>query len=182
MTTIPPTIHARGDGIPGLTAKGHTERQSKMSDRSRQRRQLSLDRSSSTARSVSIGDGRSPLVQAQVVVLQAFSFGPFRIAPHARLVERDGSTTPLGSRAFGLLCVLVSRPGEVVSKGELMAKVWPDVTVAESSLRFHIAQLRRALGDGQEGERYVTNVPGRGYCFVAPAGRAAFPYIQHLYG
>ena len=154
--------------------------------------QLSIDRSSPAATSISItnpsinmleasGNGRSPLVQAEVV-LRAFSFGPFRIVPHARLVERDGSPMPLGSRVFDLLCVLVSRPGEVVSKGELMAKVWPDLTVEESNLRFHIAQLRRALSDGQGGERYVTNVSRRGYCFVAPVGCAASPYIQHLYG
>src|SRR5229473_1910682 len=85
-------------------------------------------------------------------------------------------------RAFDLLRVLVSRPGDVVSKGELMAKVWPDLTVEESNLRFHIAQLRRALSDGQGGERYVTNVPRRGYCFVAPVGCAASPCIQHPYG
>jgi DNA-binding winged helix-turn-helix (wHTH) protein len=154
-------------------------------------RQLSIDRSSSAARSISIsnpsinmletsGNGRSPLVQAEVV-LRAFSFGPFRIVPHARLVERDGSPMPLGSRAFDLLCVLVSRPGEVVSKGELMAKVWPELTAEESSLRFHIARLRCALGDGQGGERDVTTVTGRGYCFVAAVGRGASPYTQHSY-
>jgi DNA-binding winged helix-turn-helix (wHTH) protein len=59
-----------------------------------------------------------------------------------------------------------------------MARVWPELTVEESSLRFHIAQLRRALGDDQGRERYVTNVPGRGYCFVAPR---ASPYTQHSY-
>jgi DNA-binding winged helix-turn-helix (wHTH) protein len=163
-----------------------------MGDQSRRLRRLSIDRSSSATKSVSIsnpsinipeacGSGRSPLVQA-AVVLQPFSFGPLRIIPHARLVERDGSPMPLGSRAFDLLCVLVSRPGEVVSEGELMTKVWPDLTVEESSPRFHIAQLRRALSDDQPGERHVTNVPGRGYYFVAPAGRAASPHIQHLYG
>ena len=192
MTAIPPMIRARVDGIPGLAAKGHTGQQSKMGDQSRQPGQLSIDRCSSAAGNISIdnpsinvleasSNGRSPLVQAEVV-LRAFSFGPFRIVPHARLVERDGSPMPLGSRAFDLLCVLVSRPGKVVSKGELMAKVWPDLTVEESNLRFHIAQLRRALSDGQGGEGYVTNVPGRGYCFVAPVGCAASPYIQHLYG
>jgi len=155
-------------------------------------RQLSIYQSGSAAGSVSIGNpsinmlevrgkGRSPFVQSEVVP-RAFSFGPFRIIPHARLVERDGSPMPLGSRAFDLLCVLVSRPGEVVSKGELMARVWPDLTVEEGSLRFHISQLRRALGDGREGKRYVANVPGRGYCFVARVDRAASPYIQHLHG
>ena len=107
--------------------------------------------------------------------LEAFSFGPFRIVPHARLLERHGSPVPLSSRAFELLCLLASRPGEVVSKGELMAKTWPDVTVEESSLRFHITQLRRTLGEGQGGERYVVNVPGRGYCFVAYVSREALP-------
>jgi|SRR5215470_3005220 len=155
----------------------------------RQMRQLSTYRSSSTAGSISItsppinmleasGTGRSPRVQAEFV-LREFSFGSFRIVPHARLVERNGSQVPLGGRAFDLLCVLVNRPGEVVSKGELMAKVWPELTVEESSLRFHIAQLRRALGDGLEGKRYVANVFGRGYCFVAPVGSETSPYIQH---
>src|ERR1700756_4735575 len=154
-------------------------------------RQLSIYQSGSAAGSVSIGNpsinmlevrgkGRSPFVQSEVVP-RAFSFGPFRIIPHARLVERDGSQMSLGSRAFDLLCVLVSRPGEVVSKGKLMAKVRPDLRGEESSLRFHVAQLRRALGDGQGDERYVTNVPGRGYCFVAPVDCAASSCIQHLY-
>ncbi len=154
--------------------------------------QLSIDRSSSAATSISItnpsinmleasGKGRSPFVQAEAA-LQPFCFGRFRIVPHARLVDRNGSPMPLGSRAFDLLCVLVSRPGEVVSKGELMAKVLPDLTVDESNPRFDIAQLRRALSDGQGGERYVTNVSRRGYCFVAPVGCAASPYIQHLCG
>ncbi len=154
--------------------------------------QLSFDRSSSAATSISItnpsinileasGKRRSPFVQAEAA-LQAFCFGRFRIVPHARLVDRNGSPMPLGSRAFDLLGVLVSRSGEVVSKGELMAKAWPDLAVEESSLRFHIARLRRVLNDGREGERYVTNVPGRGYCFVAPVSRPASPYIQHLYG
>ena len=190
MTTIPQMIRARVDGIPA--ANGHTGQQAMMDDQSCQLGQLSIDRSSSAAGSISItnpsinmleasGNGRSPLVQAEVV-WRAFSFGPFRIISHARLVERDGSPMPLDSRAFDLLCVLVSRPGEVVSKGELMAKVLPDLTVDESNLRFLIAQLRRALSDGQGGEGYVTNVPGRGYCFVAPVGCAASPYIQHPYG
>jgi DNA-binding winged helix-turn-helix (wHTH) protein len=103
---------------------------------------------------------------------EAFHFGPFRVAPHARLLERESSPVSLGSRAFDLLCLLVSRPGEIVSKRELMARTWPDVTVEESSLRFHITQLRRALGDTPHGGgRYVVNVPGRGYCFVARVSR-----------
>ncbi|HMH98197.1 MAG TPA: winged helix-turn-helix domain-containing protein, partial [Bradyrhizobium sp.] len=93
--------------------------------------------------------------------------------PNARLLERDGVLVSLGSRAFDLLCLLISRAGEVVKKSELMARAWPSLTVDESSLRFHIAQLRRILGSGKDGESYVANVPGRGYCFVAPVARNA---------
>ena len=100
-------------------------------------------------------------------------FGPFRIVPNARLLERDGVLVSLGSRAFDLLCLLISRAGEVVKKSELMARAWPSLTVDESSLRFHIAQLRRILGNGKDGESYVANVPGRGYCFVAAVARNA---------
>ena len=122
-------------------------------------------------------EARSRQSQTEAVA-QAFSFGPFRLSPYARLLERNGSAMPLSSRAFDLLCLLVSRPGEVVSKGELIAKTWPDVTVEESCLRFHITQLRRALGDSQGNERYVINVPGRGYCFVAWVRREAL-VLQH---
>jgi predicted ATPase/DNA-binding winged helix-turn-helix (wHTH) protein len=118
------------------------------------------------------GPGPSIAIEA---IPEAFSFGPFCVFPHARRLERDGTRTQLGSRAFDILCILISRQGEVVSKVELMEKAWSGLTVEESSLRFHIAQLRRVLGDGQDGESYVTNVAGRGYCFVAPVNRAASP-------
>lgn len=111
-------------------------------------------------------------------VLQAFSFGPFRVIPYARLLERGGSPVTLGSRAFDLLCLLISRPGEVVSKGELMARAWPNVTVDGSNLRLQINVLRQALGDRQRGMRYVLNVPGQGYCFVACVSREAWPLKQ----
>jgi DNA-binding winged helix-turn-helix (wHTH) protein len=120
-------------------------------------------------------NGRSGRDVETEPAMQAFSFGPFRIVPYARLLERDGLSRRIGSRAFDLLCLLASRPGQVIGKHELIAKTWPDVTVEESSLRFHIAQLRRALGDGQGNERYVLNVPGRGYCFVARVIREALP-------
>lgn len=104
-----------------------------------------------------------------------FSFGPFRLAAGERLLTRDGAPVDLGARALDILVALVSRPNEPVGKRELMAEVWPDVTVEEGSLRFHIAGLRKALGDGQDGARYITTLPGRGYCFVAPVLRSAPP-------
>lgn len=79
----------------------------------------------------------------------------------------------LGARALDILIVLLSTPNEVVSKKDLMSRVWPDVTVEEGSLRFHMASLRKALGDGKGGARYITTLAGRGYCFVAPVSRAS---------
>ncbi|HEX8256730.1 MAG TPA: winged helix-turn-helix domain-containing protein [Allosphingosinicella sp.] len=74
----------------------------------------------------------------------------------------------MSARALDILALLAGRSGEVVEKKELMALVWPDVTVDEGSLRFHMNGLRKALGDGKDGARYIATIPGRGYCFVAP--------------
>ena len=102
----------------------------------------------------------------------AASFGPFCLVAAERLLKKGEASIPLGGRALDILIALVERAGEVVSRRELIARVWPNVTVEEANLRVHIASLRKALGDGREGARYVTNVTGQGYCFVAPVTRA----------
>jgi predicted ATPase/DNA-binding winged helix-turn-helix (wHTH) protein len=101
------------------------------------------------------------------------SFGPFRLFMAERLLEKAGEPLELGSRALDILITLVERAGEVVTHKELISRVWPDVIVEEANLRVHIAGLRKALGDGRDGARYVTNVIGRGYCLVAPVIRSA---------
>src|SRR6266436_4483195 len=110
------------------------------------------------------------------------SFGPFRLFAAERLLERANEPLQLGGRALDILITLVERAGEVVTRKELISRVWPDVTVEEANLRVHVAGLRKALGDGSDGARYVANVPGRGYCFVAPVTRSAshrsFPPAQ----
>jgi predicted ATPase/FixJ family two-component response regulator/DNA-binding winged helix-turn-helix (wHTH) protein len=116
------------------------------------------------------------------------SFGPFSWRARERRLERDGEAVKLGSRALELLMLLTERAGDVVTKEELTARVWPDTVVEENGLRVQIAGLRKALHDGIDGARYVVNVPGRGYCFVgalsrgrpesirtAWLGRSAFP-------
>jgi predicted ATPase/DNA-binding winged helix-turn-helix (wHTH) protein len=102
----------------------------------------------------------------------AFRFGPFHLIASERLLMRGNERVALGGRAFDVLIALIERAGEVVSHKELFKRAWPDVIVEESSLRVHIAGLRRALGDGRDGARYITNAPGRGYCFVAAVERA----------
>lgn len=94
-------------------------------------------------------------------------FGPFRLTPSSRLLEKDGSPVHIGGRALDILVALAEHPGEVLDKRELLRRVWADVNVDEGSLRFHITALRKALGDGTEGARYIVNIPGRGYCLAA---------------
>src|SRR5712672_1514189 len=93
-------------------------------------------------------------------------FGPFELSSRERVLRRDGVMLPLGSRALDLLIYLADRPGEVIAKQELIDHVWSDVTVEEGSLRVHVAAIRKALGDGQFGNRYIANIKGRGYSFV----------------
>jgi predicted ATPase/DNA-binding winged helix-turn-helix (wHTH) protein len=99
------------------------------------------------------------------------SFGEFCLHSNERRLEREGVPLAVGSRALDILITLVERAGQTVTKKELFSCVWPHVNVEESSLRVHIAGLRKALCDGKDGARYITNVPGRGYCFVAPVAR-----------
>src|SRR5712675_734730 len=93
-------------------------------------------------------------------------FGPFELSSRERVLRRDGVVLRLGDRALDILIYLAERPGEVVAKRELMDHVWSDVTVEEGSLRVHVAAIRKALGDGQSGNRYIANIKGRGYAFV----------------
>src|SRR5215469_2838453 len=96
------------------------------------------------------------------------AFGPFRLFAAERLLEKDGAPVDVSGRALDILIVLVQRAGNIVTKDELFSQVWPNIAVHDSTLRVHIAGLRKALGDGHRGVRYVVNVSGRGYCFVAP--------------
>src|ERR1700680_629084 len=98
----------------------------------------------------------------------AISFGPFRLLAAQRLLLDSNGPVRLDSRAFDVLAALVERAGEVVGKEELIARAWPQTFVEESNLKIQVSALRRALGDGQGGHRYVVTVPGRGYNFVAP--------------
>jgi DNA-binding winged helix-turn-helix (wHTH) protein len=94
------------------------------------------------------------------------SFGPFCLFAAERQLKKGDEPLQLGGRALDTLIALVDRAGEVVTQRELISRVWPDVTVEEANHRVHIAGLRKALGDGQEGARYMVTVPGRGYSFV----------------
>ncbi|MHC6226030.1 ATP-binding protein [Pseudomonas sp. X10] len=95
-------------------------------------------------------------------------FGEFVLFPQQHLLLRNGEPVPLGSRAILLLIALVSRPGELLAKTELLAHVWPRLVVEECNLRAQVLALRRALGEGRD---WIVTVAGRGYRFVAPISR-----------
>src|SRR5262252_9550640 len=95
------------------------------------------------------------------------SLGRFRFDLRQRELKRDGLPVQLGSRARDILWVLASAKGEVVSKDELMTRVWPGIVVEENNIQVHISALRRALDDGKGGQTHlITTVPGRGYRLV----------------
>src|SRR5215469_16196068 len=96
------------------------------------------------------------------------SFGRFRFDPVRRELCRGNSPVRLGSRALDILCVLASAEGAVVSKDELMARVWPGVVVEENNLHFQISSLRKSLDADGKGESWIVTVPGRGYRLLRP--------------
>lgn len=121
----------------------------------------------------------TPMVSQSGAVV---SFGPYRFIASERLLIKDDTPVDLSSRAFDILAVLISRSNEIISKHDLLSQVWPDVTVEEGSLRFHMTYLRKALGDGKGGARYIATLPGRGYCFVAPVTRSGDARIETSVG
>lgn len=102
------------------------------------------------------------------LIVCSYSFGPFILVPERQSLMRAGMVVRVGSRALEILTTLVERPGEVVSKADLISRAWPDTFVEENNLKVNIAALRRALGDVPDATQYIATVSGRGYRFVAP--------------
>jgi DNA-binding winged helix-turn-helix (wHTH) protein/TolB-like protein/Flp pilus assembly protein TadD len=96
-----------------------------------------------------------------------YEFGPFRLDAAEHLLLRDGEPVPLEPKVFDTLFLLIRNSGHLLEKDELLNQVWPDAAVEEGSLTRNISLLRKALGDGESGLRYIETVPRRGYRFVA---------------
>lgn len=111
------------------------------------------------------------MIDAAPAANGGYTFGQFHLLPGQRALLENGQPVRLGSRALEILVLLVERAGEVLTKEELIHRVWPGTVIDEAGLRVHIAALRKALGEGRSGLRYVANVPLRGYCFVVPVTR-----------
>lgn len=106
---------------------------------------------------------------------RVFLFGLFRFLPERQLLLHGDAPVRIGGRALDILTALVERPGELLSKTDLMARAWPNTTVDESNLKVNMASLRRALEDDADAVRYIATVTGRGYRFVAPVEACAAP-------
>lgn len=102
---------------------------------------------------------------------EVFAFGPFQLLAARRELLAHGVPVTLGQRAFEILLLLVNRHGQLVTKDELMAEVWPGVVVEENNIQVHVSALRKVLATAGDGERYLLTVAGRGYRFVAPVKR-----------
>ena len=99
---------------------------------------------------------------------KVLSFGPFELSIGSRLLTNREKAVPLGARAIDILIALVERANTVVSKRDLIERVWPGQEADEVSLRVHISALRKALAQSDPSRRYIANVPGRGYSFIVP--------------
>jgi Tol biopolymer transport system component/DNA-binding winged helix-turn-helix (wHTH) protein len=96
-----------------------------------------------------------------------YEFGSFRLDVAERLLLREGETIQLQPKTFDLLLALVEHHGHLLEKDELLKLVWPDTFVEEANLSSNISLIRKALGDGENGQKYIETVPKRGYRFVA---------------
>ena len=103
-------------------------------------------------------------------------FGPFALHRASQQLLKAGQAVRIGSRAFSLLVELVESAGQLRTREQLEARVWPRSIVEQTSLRVHMSALRRALGDGRDGARYIENVPGCGYSFIGAVTRAGEPH------
>jgi DNA-binding winged helix-turn-helix (wHTH) protein/alpha-beta hydrolase superfamily lysophospholipase len=102
----------------------------------------------------------------------AYRFGPFHLDVRERRLSRGGEVIPLRLKVFDTLLVLVENAGRLVTKQELLDRVWPETTVEENNLNHNVSVLRKALGEKATGQQYIETVPRVGYRFAAPVDAA----------
>jgi DNA-binding winged helix-turn-helix (wHTH) protein len=99
---------------------------------------------------------------------ELYFFGSYSLDLRSRTLRRSHEIVTLAPKTFDLLTLLVRSNGHLLSKGELMASLWPQTFVEEANLSFQISALRKALGD--EGTEWIETVPKHGYRFKAEGG------------
>jgi DNA-binding winged helix-turn-helix (wHTH) protein/TolB-like protein len=96
---------------------------------------------------------------------QFYEFGPFRLDAAERMLLRDGQPVSLTPKAFDTLLIFVEHSHQLLTKEELISRLWPDSFVEESNLAQNVSTLRKALGERPHGGQYIETVPKRGYRF-----------------
>jgi DNA-binding winged helix-turn-helix (wHTH) protein/pimeloyl-ACP methyl ester carboxylesterase len=112
---------------------------------------------------------------AETSVKGEYRFGPFQLDVRERLLSRGGEAIPLRLKVFDTLVVLIENAGRLVTKQELLDRVWPETTVEENNLNHNVSVLRKALGERATGQQYIETVPRVGYRFAAPVEAPAAP-------
>lgn len=102
---------------------------------------------------------------------EVLGFGEFQLFVGRRLLLRDNQAVALGGRALDLLLALLERPGVVVTRADLIARVWPDTAVVEANINVHIVALRKALGQIDSKKGWLVSAPGQGYRFTGEVRR-----------
>jgi TolB-like protein/DNA-binding winged helix-turn-helix (wHTH) protein/tetratricopeptide (TPR) repeat protein len=115
-----------------------------------------------------VGNGVAPAPSS-------YSFGPYRLDTSRRTLEKSGTPVLLSARAYDILQALIEARDRVLSRDELMARVWPGIVVETSNLTVQMSALRRALGDTGDEPGLIATIPGRGYRFVGPINDTAPP-------
>ena len=106
------------------------------------------------------------------MVFGQYEFGAYRLDAQSRMLFREGDHVVLPPKVTELLLALVQAAGRVLTREELLQRLWPDTVVEEGSLTSHISMLRKALGEGPDGQNFIETLPKRGYRFVASVKRA----------
>jgi len=96
-----------------------------------------------------------------------YEFAHFRFDPEEKVLQREGEIVPLPPKSTEILLLLIQNSGRIVEKEKFLKAVWPNTFVEESSLTVNISLLRKTLGEGQNGKKFIETVPRRGYRFVA---------------
>src|SRR5437588_10855321 len=95
-----------------------------------------------------------------------YKFGIFTFDVNAGRLFRDGARVSLKPKVLETLLVLIEGNGRVIYKEDLMRRLWPDSFVEEANLTVNVSQLRKALGETENGERFIETVPKKGYRFI----------------
>jgi DNA-binding winged helix-turn-helix (wHTH) protein len=96
-------------------------------------------------------------------------FDEFEIDSQTRQLTRAGAAIHLPPKAFAVLCALIEKRPNVVPKADLFGQIWPEVFVVEGNLNVLVGEIRRALGDDPQEQRFIRTVHGVGYAFCAKA-------------